>query len=445
MPEPRSLADTLPSPWMAFVLALLGVAALVAPWEPVFRAVGALLLLGGGLWLAWVVKRNRRLLLRVQEAVPLPDKGEELIRELPKAWSSLQHDLQILQTRLQNEIDLRQTLLAHLNVGVIQLDPERRIEVFNPAAEVLLGASSRLHAGGDVVLAFREPESLRCIDLAYQGALSEWDLRRPPRSLHIHALPFEHAWAGTGERSAVLLTLYDMTRQEALELTRQKFISNASHELKTPVTSIRIAAENALDGPLSEDGEASLRSIMRSVDRMTLLLNDISELSRIETGALVLEPKEIQVRSFSEGLMDDMKPQAQARHIQLTLDLAPDAEELELRADPLRLQQLLENLLSNAIKFSPEHGTVKLRIWRDARWLAWSVEDQGPGIGPSDAARIFERFYRAPSARGVPGTGLGLSIVKHLSLLMNGEVDLKSQLGQGATFTLRLPCPETKR
>ncbi|HQL49363.1 MAG TPA: HAMP domain-containing sensor histidine kinase, partial [Holophaga sp.] len=246
-------------------------------------------------------------------------------------------------------------------------------------------------------------------------------------------------------RTGLLVTVEDVTRQEALETTRQKFISNASHELKSPTTGIRVAAENLLDGQLVlPEGESSLRTILRAVDRMTLLLNDIAELSRIETGALHLEPEPIALEAFQEDLLEDLQPQAAALGVRMTPMVPSALQGFTFQADPLRLHQLLGNLLSNALKFSPEGGTVVLSVEREGPWLRWRVRDEGPGIAPTEQARIFERFYRSPSARGVPGTGLGLAIVKHLAGLMNGEVAVSSELGRGSTFTLSLPLVEWK-
>ncbi|MBL0209963.1 MAG: PAS domain-containing protein [Holophagaceae bacterium] len=350
--------------------------------------------------------------------------------------SELEQENQSLKDLSRQEDHLRQGILANLREGVVLLDSGKEVRLYNPAAQLLLSTSSRLTMGGSLPGVFREPETLRCIELAYAGRETEWTLRRDPRSLRLRATPFESA---DGSRS-VLLTLDDITRQEALETTRQKFISNASHELKTPVTSIRLATENLLDGGfVAPGGENNLKAILRSVDRMTMLLNDISELSRIETGALRLEARPIQLAPFLPQMVEEMRHQAEPRRIALRADLQPGLEGLAIQADPLRLHQLLENLLSNAIKFSPEGSEVVLRVQQNEPWLVFSVLDSGPGIAESDAKRIFERFYRAASTRGVPGTGLGLAIVKHLVLLMGGEVSLQSELGKGSTFTVKLP------
>ena len=172
---------------------------------------------------------------------------------------------------------------------------------------------------------------------------------------------------------------------------------------------------------------------------MTLLLNDISELSRIETGALILEPRPTPIGAFARELMEDVAVQAQGKGVNLRLDLGPGVEGLRVEADPLRLHQLLENLLSNAVKFSPAEAEVSLSAAREGSLLVWTVADQGPGIGEAEQARVFERFYRTASARAVPGTGLGLAIVKHLARLMGGEVTLRSEPGKGAAFTFKMP------
>jgi two-component system phosphate regulon sensor histidine kinase PhoR len=328
------------------------------------------------------------------------------------------------------------SILSQLKEGVLFLGPDNRLGLYNPAAETLLGGSSRMVAKVDVIEVFREPESLRCIAAAREGFLKEWTLRRDPRILRVRAVPLDPAEVPAG----VIVTLDDVTRLEALETTRQKFISNASHELKTPVTSIRIAAEGLLDSGLAgPEGASSLQSILRSVDRMTLLLNDISELSRIETGALQLAFADIPLQDFLEDLQPALEEQARAKNIRLEISSAPALAAAVLHADGFRLQQLLENLAGNAIKFSPGGSTVRVTTSLQDPWLRWDVQDQGPGIALSEQKRIFERFYRSPAMRGVPGTGLGLAIVKHLAVHMGGEVQLRSNLGEGSTFTLLLP------
>ena len=440
-----SLSQRMTTPWVAFALAVGGGAFLGREIEPVFRVAGFLAALTGAALLAIRTWKSRDPMAQVLAAIPLADKSEGLLRKLPKAWAALENENLSLRGKAEAEDLIRRHLLTHLKAGVVLLGQDRRIHLFNPAAQAILGSSSNLKEGEALVAAFREPESLRNLDGAYAGSPTEWTLQRNPRTLQLRAIPFPDPTRPGSPEAWVLVTLEDVTRQEALETTRQKFISNASHELKTPVTSIRLAVENLQEGALVlAGGDTSLKIILRSVDRMTMLLNDISELSRIETGALHLAPTALRLDDFVSDLLDNLRGQIAAHQVHLRTRLPEALESRIFYADPLRLGQLLDNLLSNAIKFSPAGGEVALELALDGPWLVWTVSDQGPGIGSADAKRVFERFYRSTAVRAIPGTGLGLAIVKHLALLMNGEIELHSELGHGATFTFRLPLADNR-
>jgi len=357
------LSQRMTTPWASFLLAVAGGVLLGRDLDPVFRLAGLLAAAGGGALLAVRARQGRTTMAQVLAVIPLADKGDALLRKLPRAWAALEQENQRLRAEAEAEDQIRRHLLTHLNAGVVLLDAARAIRLFNPAAQAQLGTSSSLAAGGSLVEAFREPESLRNIEAAYRGTAQEWTLKRNPRVLRLRAIPFQApATAGAW----VLVTLDDVTRQEALETTRQKFISNASHELKTPVTGIRVAVENLQEGALVlPEGETSLRIILRAVDRMTLLLEDISELSRIETGALRLEPVPLRLGAFAAEALENTRPQARAAGVRVDLDLPAELAEVRFRADPFRLTQLLDNLLSNAIKFSPGGAEVRFGIRRE--------------------------------------------------------------------------------
>jgi signal transduction histidine kinase len=311
--------------------------------------------------------------------------------------------------------------MARIEEGVVLFGASGGLEQFNPAAQRHLGLGAPLAKGMAVAQVLPDAASAAAVQRAYAGVPSEWRMARAARTLRVRAIPF----APLGAVSGVLVTLDDVTSQEALETTRQKFISNVSHELKTPVTAIRIAAENLQEEALSEPAQA-------------LLLGDLSELSRIESGALHLEPVRLDLAAFVAGLVKDQ--QARLAASQVALDVAVEAPPGGmLVADPLRLSQVLENLLSNAIKFSPPGSRVRLGVRLSEQGQFWEVSDQGPGIPEAEQGRIFERFYRSRTAQAKPGTGLGLAIVKHLCRLMGGEVTVESRPGAGATFRVMLP------
>jgi len=365
----------------------------------------------------------------------LPGRNAPQFGEEPSpVWSALERENLELRERVAREDSLLPGIMARLEEGVILFGPAGRLEQFNPAAQRHLGLGAPLAKGMAIGEVFGDLESPEAVQKAYRGTSCEWRVTRAGRTLRLRAIPF----APLGSVSGVLLTLDDVTSQEALETTRQKFISNVSHELKTPVTALRIAAENLQEEELPESARSTAQSIMRSVDRLTLLVGDLSELSRIESGALHLSPVRLELSAFLEAFMGDLQPRASASGVQLVLDVEAPAGSVIL-ADPLRLHQILENLVSNALKFSPPGGRVELSICLTTQGQIWEVRDQGPGIPEAEQGRIFERFYRAQSAKSKPGTGLGLAIVKHLCRLMGGEVSVLSRPGEGAIFRVILP------
>ncbi len=356
------------------------------------------------------------------------------IEDLPRAWSALEQENVDLREKAAREDRLLPGIMARLEEGVLLFGVTGHLEQFNPAAQRHLGLGAPLAKGMTVGEVFQDQEGPPAVQKAYRGTPCEWRLTRASRTLRVRVIPF----APLGAVSGVLLTLDDVTSQEALETTRQKFISNVSHELKTPVTAIRIAAENLQEENLEGSARSSAQSIMRSVDRLTLLLGDLSELSRIESGALRLAPVRLNLREFLDTLMNDLQPRQAASGVLLALELdAPP--ETEILADPLRLHQVIENLVSNALKFSPTGGRVDLSVRITSQGQIWEVRDQGPGIPPGEQGRIFERFYRTKAGQAKPGTGLGLAIVKHLCRLLGGEVSVMSLPGEGATFRVFLP------
>ena len=360
------------------------------------------------------------------------------IEDLPRAWSAMEQENLDLRERAAREDRLLPSIMARLEEGVLLFGPTGGLEQFNPAAQRHLGLGAPLGKGMAVSEVFGDPDSPPAVQKAYLGIPSEWRLARAGRMLRVRAIPF----APLGSVSGVLLTLDDVTSQEALETTRQKFISNVSHELKTPVTAIRIAAENLQEEALPDSALGGAQSILRSVDRLAMLLGDLSELSRIESGALRLDPVRLDLAAFIASVAKDQQARLAEASVQLDVDLdAPEGSVLQ--ADPLRLSQVLENLLSNAIKFSPPGGRVRLGVRLSAQGQLWEVADQGPGVPEAEQGRIFERFYRSQATKAKPGTGLGLAIVKHLCRLMGGEVTVESRPGEGATFKVLLPPQPT--
>jgi len=235
--------------------------------------------------------------------------------------------------------------------------------------------------------------------------------------------------------------LYEQVRQA--NRAKSEFISFVAHELRTPMTSIRGYADmlgKGMVGPLTPDQERFVHTITRNAERMQILVSDLQDVSRIETGQLRLESKPTALAEALKSALEATQAQIKARSQQLTVEV-PEGLPL-VYADPARLEQILINLLSNAYKYTPEGGYIRVRAWLQNRYVHCIVSDTGVGISPEDQARLFTKFFRSddPAVREMPGTGLGLCIVKSLVELQGGEIEIESQFEEGTTFTFTVPA-----
>ena len=259
------------------------------------------------------------------------------------------------------------------------------------------------------------------------------------RSLTVHAARLP----GLPPRGAVLV-LHDTTELRRLERLRQEFVANVSHELKTPLSVIKVCVETLLDSAMDDPQHRRqfLEQLNGQSNRLHALILDLLSLARIESGEELFDFQPVAVPDVVEACVERHRPRADAKG--QVFDIVPPAgeEALVVWADEEALEQILDNLLDNAVKYTPEGGRVSVCWRREGQQVCLEVADTGIGIPPSDLPRIFERFYRVDKARSreMGGTGLGLSIVKHLAQAMRGSVRAASRPGQGTTFTVCLPA-----
>ena len=339
--------------------------------------------------------------------------------------------------------DISQNVLSGIlnasREGILVVDSSMRITAANdPAIEAFARQKEPLHER-------RLTEIVRDVSLheAFQQTINHdtpVDIRFDfngieKRTYDVHIAPIELE----GARHAIGV-FYDITQLERLEKVRQEFLSNISHELRTPLTSIIAYVETLQDGAIEdpENNRRFLNIIRRNAERMNGLIADIAELSLIETGNVSLDPRDVKLSPVIDEIFAALSSKAAARNVELVNRVAADAR---IRADSMRLEQMLTNLVDNAIKFNRENGTVTVVSSESTGKSLISVVDTGEGIVPENLQRIFERFYRIDRGRTreVGGTGLGLAIVKHLARLHGGEVLVASTLGHGTTFSIELP------
>jgi two-component system phosphate regulon sensor histidine kinase PhoR len=256
-----------------------------------------------------------------------------------------------------------------------------------------------------------------------------------PRVLSIHVSPLGRELGGSAA------VFFDVTELRRLEKVRKDFVANVSHELRTPITAIRGYSETLMSGALNDASAAPkmVDIIHRQSERLSELVEDLLELSRIESKQLQLAQEPVELAEAAQRASEAVRPKARARNTTIDLQIDPGLSAL---ADQRALEQVLLNLLDNAVKYTPPSGHVWVSAKRREHDVQVAIRDDGPGIEPRHLPRIFERFYRVDKGRSrdMGGTGLGLSIVKHLVTGMKGEVRVESAPGKGSTFFVELPA-----
>jgi len=360
------------------------------------------------------------------------------VADLADAFNAMAASLEGTISRLAEERNRLESLLASSADGVVAVDRSGLITFTNAAAEALFGVSRAEAVGKPFLHIVRDHElnelASRCAGLGERG-LRVIAYGPEQRWLQAAAVPIEGGgdWAG-------LIILHDLSEVRRLDTVRRDFITNVSHELRTPLAGIKASAETLKEGALSDPEAAAefVRHIENETDRLAQMVEELLELSRIESGAAPLRMDVVRVASLLERCVQRFAPQAERAGLGLGTEVA-DGEELAVRGDGDRLDQALGNLLHNAIKFTPAGGQVTVSAAAQGGEVAIAVRDTGIGISADDQTRIFERFYKAAEARGRLGSGLGLAIVKHIVQAHGGRATVESRPGQGSTFTVALP------
>ncbi len=379
-----------------------------------FLALGALLAVG---WFAYHRLRERERRARLEL---------ERIEE--------RHKRDLLDAHAQ-----QQTLLNSMVEGVLLLDENGRIQMANDAFRSLFDAPGELRSL-TLLEAFRQHELAELVESLQAGnrvVSRELKLLRPERILQVNAAP---VLTGDGRRQGTVLVFHDLSSLKKLERTREEFVANVRHELRTPLSMIKGYTETLLDGA-QHDPEVSrkfLQTIDRNAERLRLLIDDLLTISALESGRLKLHLQPVDLRALAQKVIADFRPRAAAKPVRL----ASSVPVLSVNADPDRLEQVLGNLVDNAIKYGRPEGSVSIGAkMLDDDLVEVSVTDDGPGIPPEALDRLFERFYRVDKGRSREqgGTGLGLAIVKHIVQSHGGKAWATSRLGHGSSFFFTVP------
>ena len=357
-------------------------------------------------------------------------------REMASAFNAMANAMRDTVQGFSDEGGKLSAVLDTMADGVVLVRSEGRIEVMNGAAGALLGLKPEGARDRPFMQVVRDHDLRLLMTRALesrQQERNEVELLNNRRFVSAIATPL----AGS-ESTGVLLTLHDLTRLRQVETTRREFVSNVSHELRTPLSSVKALAEALENGALEDPDTARdfIRRIHGEADRMSALVDELLELSRLESGQAPLEMETVDVAALARGEIEAFQLRAEAAGAALEARL-PDAPAL-VRGERDKLRQVLVNLLDNALKFTPSGGAVTVFVRTAAGGVEVSVRDTGAGIPAEHLPHVFERFYKVDRARRDGGTGLGLAIVRHIVEAHGGTAQAESREGEGTTVSVML-------
>ncbi len=366
--------------------------------------------------------------------------SQDEIGKLGQALNQMAQQLKEMIDEVSTGKSKLETVLANMVSGVIFLREDGKIDLINPAALKILEIEPK-NVNRHQIEIINNYQLSTLIDTAlktHKAAKDDLLILSPhEKNIEVNITPI----LGKGNTNiGAVMVLHDITDLRKLETMRRDFVANVSHELRTPVTSLKGYAETLLDGALDDPETARefVRIILTESERLRMLVDDLLELSRIESGKDSVEWQKIDVSALLHSLEVKLRPQLEARQIQLTV-VCP--EKLPYAwGDYSMIEQVLTNLTDNAIKYSAIGEKVKIVASEKSDGILFEVIDSGPGIPEHDLPRVFERFYRVDKGRNRKqgGTGLGLAIVKHILETHGTRIQVESTLGRGSRFYFML-------
>lgn len=377
------------------------------------------------------------------DTVPALHGRRDKWKTLSEAFRHMQQELEKREINILDNSARLQAVLSSMIEGVLAIDSKGRVMLANGAACDMLQLAHSEIFGRVFVEIFRIPELSEAIEKTQNDrtfSQCEFQTRELPRKI-ISARVSVLSYSQSSRMPGIAIVFHDVTDLRQLETMRRDFVANVSHELKTPLASIKAYAETLKLGAI-DDRQKNVEFVEHIESQADLLneqIQDLIQLARVESGQKHWEIAPISISEIATTCIKRFATEADSRKIAVTL--SPSEEELFVKADRDGVETILSNLISNALHYTTENGHVEVRISNLNSFVKIEIDDDGIGISPDHHARIFERFYRVDKARSREhgGTGLGLAIVKHLCQAFGGSVELKSSLGTGSCFIVKLP------
>lgn len=370
----------------------------------------------------------------LEHRIASPSRDEA--RDAADAFNQMAATFQDMVNDLSSERNRLSAVLDTMPDGVIVTSEDGTVELVNHAAGWLFDEPFQRELGVQLSNLVRNREILQLVEDALasrQIRQVEFEIDEGRQYLSAIATPV----SARGARS-VVLTLHDLTRLRQVDTTRREFVSNVSHELRSPLAAIKALAETIHDGALEETDAARdfLRRIESEADRMALLVNELLELSRLQSGQVPVHLGPMDLATVVEDVKSRFDLQSGDKRLSLKTTLPSSLP--YVMGDPDKLSQVLGNLVENSVKFTPDGGSIAISATAFNDSIEVRVADTGVGIAPEHLPHVFERFYKVDRSRREVGAGLGLAITKHLVQAHGGDIRVESRFGRGATFIFTL-------
>jgi len=366
-------------------------------------------------------------------------RGDDEIGRLGHAFNHLTSHLREALSQKEEEKKKLETVLANMSDGVIATDPKGNIIVKNKQAEKILERQIKLEDRIQDLIPMDEPLTLPL----KKTRQSYIELRADSPEEHtIVKVTFTPIQKENQDFAGMVAVLQNVTEQALLDRQRKEFVANVSHELRTPLTTIKSYLEALEDGAINEPEIAMqfLKVTTQEADRMTRLIHDLLQLSRLDAGKVHFHKQRTPIKHLLESAQSRFSVQASQKNIELMLNIDENLPDVYI--DPDKINQVLDNLISNAIKYTSGKGTITIQAQLNSDGMVVvSIADTGIGIPKKDLDRIFERFYRVDKARSrsMGGTGLGLAIAQEIVHAHEGDIWIESEYQQGTTVSFTLP------
>ncbi len=368
-------------------------------------------------------------------------RSKDEIGELAQSLNQMSEQLKAKIQTIADDRNQMRAVLGSIIEGVMAIDKNEKIILFNPALEKMFNLNKNKAMGRFFYEVIRNNDLNNILKEAMQRktlVTKELNLFLPEEKIfQVHALPAKDK----KDISGVIAVLHNITEIKKMEKMRIEFVANVSHELRTPLTSIKGFIETLKDGAIddSQNNRRFLDIIETHAERLNNLINDLLELSKIESKEMKTEFQTLNLKNLVEKTVFNFKEALKQKDIIAAIDFPTDFP--QVKVDAQKIEQVFNNLVGNAIKFTPENGKIKIKGFDKQEMVQIEVSDTGIGISQEHLSRLFERFYRVDKARSreLGGTGLGLSIVKHIIQVHGGTVGVESKVGKGSRFFFILP------